>query len=62
MKTQKQLFEEARKQHAETNKAFMFFVKDGLTQEELKVNIKRRPELWGRFSNWLDKLPRNSLD
>jgi hypothetical protein len=57
MKTQEQHYEEARKKIAETNKLFLELVKDGMTRKELAANIKKRPSLWGRFENWLDKLP-----
>ena len=62
MKTQQQLFEDARNRNAEINKSFLFFANDGLTQEELRTNIKRRPELWGRFEHWIDKLPKEKDD
>jgi hypothetical protein len=38
---------------------FLTFVEDGLTREELEKNIRRRPHLWRRWENWLDKLPSN---
>lgn len=57
MPTQLQMFEQARKQIAEANEQFMFFVNDGMTREELARNIERRPGLWGRWSHWLDRLP-----
>jgi len=57
MPTQEQLFYRAHTQISETNLQFLEFVKDGLTREELQRNIDRRPSLWGRFANWLPKLP-----
>ena len=41
----------------ECNELFLAFVRDGMTREELQKNIDRRPQLWGRFAIWLDKLP-----
>jgi arsenate reductase-like glutaredoxin family protein len=55
--TQEQMFWKAHRQIADANETFMQLVKDGMTREELKKNIEKRPELWGRFSNWLEKLP-----
>lgn len=60
MKTQRQMFYEAHRQVAELNAWFLDIVAGGLTHEELKRNIERRPDLWGRFSNWLDRLPKAS--
>ena len=56
-RTQLQMFYAAHRQVAETNNAFLELVKEGLTREELEINIERRPALWQRFENWLDKLP-----
>ena len=52
---QKQLFEQERKKIAETNALFMEMKsgKDPLTDEELRKLIKKRPNLWGRFKNFL---------
>lgn len=57
METQLQIFYEESHNLAEVQIQFLEFVKDGLTRQELQRNIDRRPELWGRFSNWLEKLP-----
>ena len=43
---------------ADADEVFLLLVKDGMTREDLAENIRRRPELWGRYSNWLDRLPR----
>ena len=56
-RTQLQRFYAAHRQVAETNNTFLELVKEGLTREELEINIERRPALWQRFENWLDKLP-----
>lgn len=56
-RTQLQMFYAANRQVAETNNAFLELVKEGMTREELARNIERRPALWQRFENWLDKLP-----
>jgi hypothetical protein len=55
--TQEQLFYQAHRKSADTNDAFLFLVKEGITRSELQRNIERRPNLWGRFSNWLSVLP-----
>jgi len=57
MPTQEQMFYQAHRQLADTNLLFLELVKDGLTREELQRNIERRPSLWERYSNWLEKLP-----
>ena len=56
MKTQYQIYEQERRKIAEINITFLDMVKDGLTKKELQALIERRPALWARFSNWLDKL------
>lgn len=55
---QKQIYSKERVKLAEADKLFLEMVAGGMTREELAVNIKRRPSLWGRYSHWLDKLPR----
>lgn len=57
MKSQMQMFYEESHKIAEACVLFNEFVKDGLTRNELQRLINKRPALWGRFSNWLDKLP-----
>lgn len=48
---------------ADANETFLFLVTksednpDPMTKEELERLIERRPALWGRYANWLDKLP-----
>jgi len=56
-KSQMQMFWEADRHVADANEAFFWLVEHGLTREDLARNIERRPLLWERFSNWLDKLP-----
>ena len=55
--TQLQLMRRAQYAIAAQNKLFLELVDDGMTREELRINIRRRPELWERFSDWLDRLP-----
>lgn len=55
--SQTQMFYRASRQTSEVNQLFLDLVEDGLTRSELERNIARRPQLWGRFSSWLDKLP-----
>jgi len=55
--TQKQMYYRAVEKSAEVNELFLEMVKLGLTKQELVKNINRRPSLWKRFENWIDKLP-----
>lgn len=57
MKSQLQILYEEQRKIADANLTFLELVDEGMTRQELQRNIERRPELWGRFSNWLDKLP-----
>lgn len=57
--TQVDFYYQAVRRVAEVNKTFLELVNDGMTREELARNIERRPALWSRFSNWLDKLPQS---
>ncbi len=59
MKTQHQLYRQAAQQNADINTVFLEMVQHPtapLTSVELAALIKKRPALWGRFSNWVDKL------
>lgn len=60
MKSQLQILYEEQRKIADANLTFLELVDEGMTRQELQRNIERRPELWGRFSNWLDKLPEAS--
>lgn len=55
--TQLQHFWKAHRRVSDANIAFMAAVKDGLTRTELVKLIALRPQLWGRFENWLPRLP-----
>ena len=57
MKTQMEMFWESHNRLARRNEAFLDAVKDGMTRQELESLIKRRPNIWGAYSHWLDKLP-----
>ena len=61
-RTQLQLFRDAEHTASVVNQDFLFLAEQGMTREELATNIARRPSLWGRFSNWLDKLPSSSVE
>lgn len=54
---QAQLFYAASRRAVEADLLFLDFVEDGLTRRELQRDIDRRPQLWGRYASWLDKLP-----
>ena len=61
--TQTQLFELARRANAALDQTFMELVShptNPMTREDLEANIKRRPELWGRYAGFLDVLPRRA--
>lgn len=51
-----QLYWSAHHKNAEINNLFLELVKDGLTKDELKKLIEKRPSLWKRFEGWLEKL------
>ena len=54
---QLQMYYAAEAKSARLNQAFLEMVEDGMTSEELQSLIDRRPNVYGRFSGWLDKLP-----
>ncbi|OQA09825.1 MAG: hypothetical protein BWY66_00364 [bacterium ADurb.Bin374] len=56
-KPQLQIYWEQHRRISDANETFLELVKGGMTRAELEKNIAKRPELWSRFSNWLDKLP-----
>lgn len=55
--TQAQLLYQAERDSAVVNEDFLWLVKHGMTREDLRRNIVRRPSLWKRFEGWLEKLP-----
>ena len=55
--SQRQMFYASHRKIADANELFLEFVSEGLTKVDLERLIARRPSLWGRFSNWLPKLP-----
>lgn len=55
--TQEQLYWNAERRAGVINETFLDAVRDGLTRRELVSLIAKRPMIWERFSNWLDKLP-----
>jgi hypothetical protein len=59
--TQEQMFYDAEHTASVVNQDFLFLVEHGLTREDLARNIERRPGLWGRFENWLSKLPSSEV-
>ena len=56
-KPQMQIYREQHRRICDANETFLELVKNGMTRAELEKNIAKRPGLWSRFSNWLDKLP-----
>jgi hypothetical protein len=55
--SQLQMFYRASRYNAELDLDFLWHVNNGMTREDLEENIKRRPDLWKRWEDWLDKLP-----
>jgi hypothetical protein len=55
--TQWQMYYASEKKSARLNEAFLDLVNDGLTRKDLQTLIARRPEIYGRFEGWTDKLP-----
>lgn len=58
--TQEQMYYAAEKRSADLNNAMMELIKDKdnpLTNADLQALIDRRPEVYGRFSGFLGKLP-----
>ena len=55
--SQKRFLSVATFNYARSCETFLDIVKGGLARDELTALIKKRPSLWNRFSNWLDKLP-----
>ena len=55
--SQARMYYAAERRSAEINNTFLEFVQEGLTSCELSRLIERRPEVWGRFQNWVEKLP-----
>ena len=55
--TQSQMYYSAQQREALINKTFLDMVTGGLTRAQLEQHIANRPELWGRFTHWLPKLP-----
>lgn len=55
--SQQQMFYSAGERQARMNDTFVVLVKSGMTRRELKACIEKRPSLWSRYANWLQKLP-----
>ena len=55
--TQAKMYYAAEKQSAELNDQFLWLVKNGMTRKDLGRCIELRPDLWSRFSNWMEVLP-----
>lgn len=59
MMTQEQHFWTSHYRSAAIKSHFVRLVTTGnITADELEKLIARRPEVWGRFSDWIAKLPR----
>jgi hypothetical protein len=55
-KSQQQIYREQQANIARGNETFLH-ITETLTREELVSLIEMRPELWGRFRQWVDVLP-----
>jgi len=51
------MFYDAQRKSSDLNKLFLEMVHDGMTADELKRLIKKRPETYSRFAHWVKKLP-----
>ena len=56
-KKQSQMFYDAQRKSSDLNKLFLEMARDGMTADELKRLIKKRPETYSRFAHWVKKLP-----
>ena len=57
MMSQKQQYYSQAKKNAEINKHFNGLVRNkDISKAELQALIIKRPEIWSRFSHWLDIL------
>lgn len=58
MKTQEQMYWDAFARRARVNETFMEMVRNNdITAQELSILIKKRPEIYGHLSHWIEKLP-----
>jgi len=60
MKSQLQIYREVERQIGAGNALFLELVDhptNPITRADLEAMIARRPERWGRFAPWLEKLP-----
>lgn len=58
MKTQYQFYCEAEARSGRLNEAFADLMRNqDITRSELQALIAKRPEVYGRFAGYLDKLP-----
>ena len=55
--TQQSMYYDAVAKSARANETFLVLVQSGMTRSDLELNMARRPSLWSRYANWLDKLP-----
>lgn len=59
LRTQEQMFRAAQRLEARLNEAFLDLVAhptNPLTRADLEALIKRKPNVYGRFTNWLSRL------
>jgi hypothetical protein len=55
--TQVQMYYKSVHRQADADLLFFEMVRDGMTREDLKSCIDRRPRIWYRYHKWLDILP-----
>lgn len=60
--TQQSMYYSSVNQSARADETFLVLVKSGMTRSDLEGSIKRRPSLWSRYANWLDKLPESRAE
>lgn len=60
-RTQADMYYNAVRNSCERDETFMELVRNGLTRQELAVNIERRPSLWSRYAGFFRTLPSSPL-
>ena len=58
---QKSMFYNAERRTGENDELFMGFIRDGLTRQELAVNIERRASHWASYASYFRSLPSSPM-
>jgi len=54
--SQLDMFYREHRRIADLNSAFLDMINDGMTKHELEKLIEKRPNVYGRFSSWIERL------